>query len=56
MRRYFSFGLQLLGLLIVAQALVIGVMAEVNPMAKELTILTLGAVVFMIGHWLQPES
>jgi hypothetical protein len=56
MRRYVALGLELLGLLIVAQALVIGVMAETNPMTKELLILALGAAVFMVGNWLEPES
>lgn len=51
-----AFGLQLLGLLIVAQALVVGVMAETNAMTKELIILGLGAGVFMVGNWLGPEE
>lgn len=56
MREKIAFGLQLLGLLIVAQALVVGVMAEVNAMTKELIILGLGGAVFMIGNWLGPEE
>lgn len=55
LRRYFAVGLELLGLLIVAQALVIGVMAETNAMTKELTVLFIGAVVFMVGNWLEPD-
>lgn len=56
MKRNIAVGLQLLGLLIVAQALVIGVMAETNAMTKELVIMVLGAGVFMIGNWLGPDE
>jgi hypothetical protein len=49
-------GLQLLALLIVAQALLVGLMEEANVMMKELTILMIGGIVFLIGRWLEGVS
>jgi len=51
--RYVSKGLELLGLLIVSQALLVGLMEETNAMTKELTLLLIGAVVFYLGYLLE---
>jgi hypothetical protein len=51
--RILAKGLQLLALLIVAQALLVGLMEEANAMTKELTILLIGGLVFMLGRWLE---
>ena len=51
--RLLAKGLQLLALLIVAQALLVGLMEEANVMTKELTILMIGGIVFLIGRWLE---
>lgn len=51
--RFLSKGLQVLGLLIVGQALLVGLMEETNPMTKELTLMFLGAMIFWGGYWLE---
>lgn len=46
-------GLELLGLLIVPMALLVGLFEQHGAMYKELTILALGGAIFMVGYWLE---
>lgn len=45
--------LQLLGLIIVPMALLVGLMEQHQAMTRELTILFLGAGIFLIGYLLE---
>lgn len=49
-------GLELLGLLIVTQALLVGLMERTNAMFKELFLLLIGSLVFLGGYWLEERS
>jgi hypothetical protein len=51
--KYLAKGLELLGLLIVSQALLVGLMEETNAMTKELTLLLIGGLVFLLGYWFE---
>lgn len=51
-----SKSLQFLGLLIVPTALVAGLMAEHNAMWKELKLLFLGALIFIVGRFFEPAG
>lgn len=53
MLRLLSKGLELLGLLIVPVALLVGLFEENNAMMRELTILFVGAGIFLIGYALE---
>ena len=48
--------LQLLGLVIVPMALIVGLMEQHNAMTRELTILFLGAGIFFIGYLLESSD
>lgn len=53
MLRWISKGLELIGLLIVAQALVVGLMATQNAMFKEIRLLFIGSLVFFAGYMIE---
>ena len=52
---FFGRSLQLLGLIIVPMALMIGLMEEQNAMTRELTILFIGAGIFFVGYLIERE-
>lgn len=51
--RMLSKGLEFLGLLVVSQALIVGLMEEANVMTKELLLLLIGSIIFLVGYWLE---
>ncbi len=54
--RLIAKGLELLGLLIVTQALLVGLMETSNVMTRELTLLFIGGVVFLLGYGLEKSE
>jgi hypothetical protein len=56
MKFYVAKGLQFLGLIIVPMALLVGLMEQRNAMTRELTILLIGALVFLVGYFIEDRE